>query len=719
MRTMDQRFAKGCARKEAIMEPDENILSVITNANSDSIYLADPQTYELIYLNPTACQVAGLSEQDYQGRKCYQALVGLDAPCSFCPNHLLTDSSFYTWEHYNASLGRWLMMRDRLVEYQGRLVRMGIATDLSQCGSQRQELAQLQAIDEALVKCIDTLRHSTNTDHTLNSLLAYIGMFYRADHTYIYEIDHSCQSLVLTYSWVRGDFSTLHRHKFDLERTAEWFDALTSAGVLSIASVEESLDRNSLAYQSLHAQQIHSVVCAPLLDSKGSPIGLIGVGNPRANQDVPRLLGSVSTFIVDALLKRSMLARLEQLSYNDTLTGLSNRHRYLERLQEFQTHAPPSLGIICLDIDGIKQANDTYGHAYGDAMLVRTANILTSLCSQDVYRVGGDQFVVLCPGIDQQSFQFLTERLRRTVKDTADLSVSIGSKWTQGQSDAVEQAVDADKLMALEKQSHYHAMRGSRESFYLQMKQKLDQELTAGLFSVVLQPQISLKTGQLVGAEALVRKQGSAGEMVSPAMFIPLYEEEGMIQDVDFFVLETVCQALSEWEGQGLSPPRVSVNFSRVTLLEENFVENVRAICRRYQVPPQQIGIEVTESSSKMDLQLLSQLVKRLRSLGFCVSLDDFGARYSNLAILTKIDFDHIKIDKSLVDSIATNPKAHTIVEHTISMGRALRCSASVAEGIETSDQLKLLSRLNCDVGQGYYFSRPLPIQEFYQRYLC
>lgn len=701
------------------MQPDDNILSIISNANSDSIYLADVDTYELIYLNPTACQLAGLTEEDYLGQKCYRILQGLDAPCPFCTNHLLSDSCFYTWDHYNASLGRQFMLRDRLVEYEGRLVRMEIATDVTHLNVQSQELTQLQAIDEALVLCIDTLRNSTDTDHALNSLLAYIGMFYRADHAYIYEIDHACQALVLTYSWIRGNFSTRHHHKFDLSRTAEWFDALAPAGVLSIPSVEESLDHDSLAYQSLHEQQIHSVVCATLPDSTGNPIGLICVGNLGAHLDAPRLLSAVSSLIVDALSKRSILARLDKLSYSDTLTGLNNRHRYLERLQEFQIHAPPSLGIICLDIDGMKRANDTYGHAYGDAMLVRTANILASLFEQDVYRVGGDQFVVLCPNVDQQSFQHLTEQLRRMVKESDDLSISIGSKWSQDQSDAAEQALDADKLMALEKQSHYHAMRGSRESFYRQLKQKLDQELRDGLFSVVLQPQISLKTGQVVGAEALVRKRGSAGEMVSPAMFVPLYEKEGLIRDVDFFVLEQVCQILAQWETQGLLPPKVSVNFSRITLLEENFVENVSAICQRYQVPPQRLGIEITESSTKMDLHLLSHLVKRLRALGFCVSLDDFGTCYSNLAVLTKIDFDCIKIDKSLVDSIVTNPKAHTIVAHTISMGRALSCTASVAEGIETSEQLKLLSRLQCDVGQGYYFSRPISIQEFTQRYLC
>ena len=613
----------------------DNILSIINDANEDRIYLCDLETYELIYLSPATCRVIGVSEQDYPGQKCYKLLQGLDTPCPFCTNSKLTKTGFYTWEHYNASLGRQYMLRDRLVEYRGRLVRMEIATDITHQQGSIKKLAQLQAIDEALVMCIDTLKNGEDTECALNSLLAYIGMFYQADQAYIYEINAAVQALTLTYSWIRGNFSSQHRYKLELSRAAGWFDAFDATGFLSIASVEEEVAHDSLAYQILHAQKIHRLLAAPLLNRAGDPIGLIGVGNPSANVDTPQLLRSVSTFIVDGISKRSMLERLERLSYSDALTGLSNRARYLERVRDLQVHSPPSLGIICLDIDGIGLANDTYGHAYGDTILVRTANILTSLCSQDVYRVGGDQFVVLCPGIGQESFQFLTERLRRTVQDAADLSVSIGSKWTQGQSDAAEEIAHTNKLMSLEKRSHYQFQRTHGETYHVRMMQKLSQEIQDGQFSVVLQPQIRLKTGEMVGAEALVRKRGSAGELVSPAMFIPFYEEEGLVQAIDFFVLETVCQTLRDWADRHIALPRVSVNFSRVTMMEKHFVRDVEAICGKYCVSPRQIGIEITESSSKMDVQVLSLLVKQLRASGFSVSLDDFGAQYSNLAILT------------------------------------------------------------------------------------
>lgn len=671
----------------------EQVLSIIRDANDDSVYLADVQTHALIYLNPAACQLLGTTEGAYAGRKCYEVLHGLDAPCPFCTNHRLSQHCFYTWRHDNAALGRQFLRRDR-------------------------RMLQIQAIDEALLLCIDTLKNGTDTGSALNSLLAYIGMFYRSGLVNIYEIDRPTQSLSLTYSWSGGDGPARYRHKFDLGQVAGWFDAFDTSGVLSVTSVEEALDHSSPAYQFLHAQKVRSFLAAPLLEPGGSLIGVIAVGNPTLNLDAPQLLRSVAAFIVDSIAKRTLLEQVERLSRSDALTGLRNRHSYLERLQEFQDHAPPSLGIICLDIDGIRQANDTYGSTCGDAMLVHTANILTSLCSQDVYRVGGDQFVVLCPGIGQESFQFLTERLRRTVREADDLSVSIGSKWTQGQADAVEQAVDASKLMSQEKESYYHSLRTNRDSFYSRIRDKLMGELSGGQFSVLLQPQIGLDTGRVVGAEALVRKRGSAGEMVSPAMFIPYYEEEGLVQSIDMFVLETVCAALAQWSGLGVSLPRISVNFSRVTLMEEAFMERLSQICRCYQIPPRQIGIEITESSTKMDVQLLSHLVKRLRTAGFAVFLDDFGARYSNLSILSKIDFDCIKIDKSLVDSIVTNPKAHTIVEHTISMGRALSRTSAVAEGIETADQLALLTQLGCDVGQGYLFSRPIPIPAFFQQYL-
>lgn len=696
-----------------------NILRIINDANDDSIYLADIDTYKLIYLNPAICKILGKASENYRGQPCYKVLQGLDSPCSFCTNRLLTESSYYTWQHNNEALGKSFILRDRLVRYHGRLVRMEIATDITGHENDNQKLQQLQAVDESLVLCIDTLKNSDDTELAMNSFLAHIASFYQADCARIYEIEQDSETITLTYQWIRPDSHLSHSSSvFPFSTLQRWLGQFRRDGYIRITSLEKELDHDSAEYKLLTSLGIHNLLAVPLLNKSGAPIGIIGVDNPRTNTDAPRLLHSVSNFVVSGIDKRNMLNLLDKLSYNDTLTGVYNRYRYLEKVRELQKTPPPTLGIIYLDIDGMKQANDTYGHSFGDALLIRTANLLTQVSSYDVYRVGGDEFVILCPEISQENFQFLTERLRQSVKEEMDLSISIGTKWTQGATDAMEQIVDADKLMSLEKQSYYNSLRADREVHYVQMRESLLSELKKGLFTVFLQPQINLKDKSIIGAEALIRKKGTDGELISPAMFIPFYENEGLIQPIDFFVLKTVCEALSGWRKSGIQTFPISVNFSRITMMSENFTDDICNICKHYDIPYQMIDIEMTESISKMDLQVLSSLVKKLRTIGFSVSLDDFGTRYSNLSILTAIDFDHIKIDKSLVDHIMSNKKAHTIVDYTIHLGKALDQPRTIAEGIETNDQFSILKDLDCDVGQGFFFSKPIPIFEFYQRYL-
>lgn len=251
-----------------------------------------------------------------------------------------------------------------------------------------------------------------------------------------------------------------------------------------------------------------------------------------------------------------------------------------------------------------------------------------------------------------------------------------------------------------------------------QLKQKLTAEIKNGTFTVLLQPKINLQTGKVSGAEALVRKLDPCGEIISPGMFIPLYEKQGIVQAVDYHVLETVCKTMEGWKAANIAFPTISTNFSRITIVDENFVENICKICRRYEVSPKMIDVEITERVSEIDLQVLIALVKRLHRLGFYVSLDDFGTAYSNLITLASIDFDTIKIDKSIVDHVVTNAKARIIVEHVIQIGKALDQTELVAEGIETDEQFQVLKQLHCDAGQGYYFSKPVSISEFCHRYL-
>ncbi len=190
-----------------------------------------------------------------------------------------------------------------------------------------------------------------------------------------------------------------------------------------------------------------------------------------------------------------------------------------------------------------------------------------------------------------------------------------------------------------------------------------------------------------------------------------------IIRHVDMFVIESVCKLLKTWISEGKEIP-ISVNLSRVTLQEYGIVDSIVEICDRYQIPHHLLVVEVTERIGLIENDIASALIETFKSHGFHISLDDFGCAYSNIITLAQIEVDEVKIDKSLVDHIITNPKSRILVRNIVSMCNELEGSATLAEGIETKEQAQLLHEFGCRLGQGYYYSRPLPVEEFYQRYI-
>lgn len=240
----------------------------------------------------------------------------------------------------------------------------------------------------------------------------------------------------------------------------------------------------------------------------------------------------------------------------------------------------------------------------------------------------------------------------------------------------------------------------------------LNKKVTDDRFKVYYQPQVELKTNHIIGAEALIRKIDNNGRVILPNEFIPYYEAKGMIRDIDLFVLETVCKDIKRWEASGLQP-RISVNFSRATLMEADIVKKIIEVCKIYDVDPSVITIEVTESLEKMNGEELHILIAELSKAGFETSLDDFGSKYSNLSILTEMYFDEIKLDKSLTAGIENNRKNQIVVKNISNMCRELGEMRLLAEGIETEEQKERLYYYQYEYGQGFYFYRPMTQEIF------
>ncbi len=465
---------------------------------------------------------------------------------------------------------------------------------------------------------------------------------------------------------------------------------------------------------------IISVIYAPLYTANDELMGLIVVKDPKDNIDKLEILQSTIPFVIDDLQKSKVYDRLSQIRYIDETTLLFNRAKYQTVIKDMQANLPPSIGILTADINGLHTINDFYGVSSGDKVLLKSATVLQEVFGNNCYRIGDDEFIVLDLDVDEIDFKNKVNQFKQEIEKSEFCNLSFGYVFAEGNYDIRQKIAYAGELMTIEKHSYYKSA-SSKNSKIVKYSHSLIQTLISELqndrFAVYLQPQIDLNTNKIAGAEALIRKFDINGNIEFPLSFLPLYEAEKIIRHVDLFVVETVCQKIAQWLKQN-HVLKVAINLSRITLMERNIIEEIAHICDSYNVPRNLIELELTETDNTIENSHLEFVLKKAYDYGFTLALDDFGAEYSNLKMLTSMHFSQIKFDKSLIDNICSDIKSATIVEYAIKMCQSLGVRQLVAEGIETEQQRDFLQSKNCNLGQGYLFSKPIPISEFEQKYL-
>jgi len=675
-------------------------------------YATDTDTNEILFVTQAAATLYGFENvQDTYGRKCYELIQGLDTVCPFCTNSKLVPGQPYHWEHFNSKLQRWFDITDILVIFEGRNCRLEIARDITAQKEKFDRVSNRLTVEETLVDCIQTLSSEADVNAAVDHFLEIIGQFYAADRAYIFE--YNKDQIKNTFEWCAPDILRQIEvlQGIPMEYIMEWNRKFELDGEFFITSLDKELAMDSPEYRILKDQGIESLAVAPLRKN-GQIIGFLGVDNPRESTEDLSLLRSVCSFVLEEMERRRLIRNLELFSYTDLLTGLQNRNSYIKMLDRLSNQTLRSLGVIYIDINGMKKINDSNGHEYGDRVIKKVAETLKSRVGHEAYRVGGDEFTVLCVDTDKQDFQELTEKLIRDFDRNKKYDVSIGHTWKEGNVSAYEEILKADDLMYAEKQRYYHAILQGDRKARVGIATELLNDIANHCFEVYYQPQIRLKDGRIIGAEALVRKWNKRGNLILPDRFIPHYERERVIRHLDLYVLQTVCADWQKWKKQGIET-HISSNFSRVTLMASDIVMQLKQICQEYGVPTEKITIEVTESISKLDQQQLLDLMDQIVAEGFSVSLDDFGSKYSNLSILTTLEFSEIKFDKSLVDKLSTDAKSRIVMKNTMQICQELPMTRSLAEGIETVEQLDLLHQYHCDYGQGYYFAKPMSSEAF------
>lgn len=423
--------------------------------------------------------------------------------------------------------------------------------------------------------------------------------------------------------------------------------------------------------------------------------------------------------------------RFNHLVYYDALTNLPNRELFVDRLDQAiqQARRKKEMGaVLVLDLDHFKRINDTLGHPIGDQLIkavsVRLLKVLFD--SDTVTRIGGGAFIIMLPRVAKtENAENVANKLLMAFKSPflinehelfTSCSIGIALFPNDGEtSDILIKNADAAMHIAKERGKDRFQLFSSsiaNNSFErLVLENSLRRALERNEFCLYYQPQLDLRTGKVVGTEALIRWKHPDLGFIPPMEFIPIAEETGLIHPIGEWVLKTACEQKKIWDQQGFKPFRISVNLSARQFHYANLVDMVGDTIRKSGIDAKELDLELTESTIMDRLEETTLTLRRLKNMGTHISIDDFGTGYSSLMYLKTFPIDIIKIDKSFVNDVTTDPDNQAITQAIISMAHSLKLEV-VAEGVETREQLELLRSQNCDIMQGYLFSKPIPADE-------
>jgi diguanylate cyclase (GGDEF)-like protein/PAS domain S-box-containing protein len=423
-------------------------------------------------------------------------------------------------------------------------------------------------------------------------------------------------------------------------------------------------------------------------------------------------------------------ARIRYLALHDPLTGLANRTKFFDRLQQSIAAARRNSGrvaALAIDLDHFKGINDTHGHLIGDRLLEAVADRLeTSLRETDLAaRIGGDEFVVALSGIARrEDAEHVADKLLAAINapftiENKQLRVSASI----GVSLYPEDGNDASGLMSAADAAMYRAKRGGRGAVRLfshdlsvaaerwhMLSHDIGGACERGEFTLHYQPQVAIEGQGIVGIEALLRWNHPTLGQIAPDLFIPMLEERGMMVEVGRWVLETACHQNAQWQAQGFPAVRMAVNLSAQQFYRDDLVATVARTLQVSGLEPRWLELELTESLTLDDAEMTLRIMRDLKALGVALSLDDFGTGWSSLAYLRRFPLDRIKIDRTFIRDLAHHESSAAIVHAILDLARRLGLDC-IAEGVETEEQQRLLMNELCPSMQGFLFSRPVPAE--------
>ena len=490
---------------------------------------------------------------------------------------------------------------------------------------------------------------------------------------------------------------------------------------------------------SLFQAEIANLIVVPVL-SHGilKALLILGFDQHQIEDTVHERLRELGDRIAIAFEKSAWEKTLYQQAHFDPLTGLPNRLLLNDRLQQSINTAQQNntvFSVLFLDLDQFKTINDSFGHTIGDNLLKTVANKLTNALNNNITisRLGGDEFIILLPNqvdngeryadISNTAEQILHLLSEPFTLENQDVHISTSIVIASFPSDAK----DAESLLTNADSAMYHAKSSGRNNFQfyaseltekalekLLLKSDLYNAFENNEFKIYYQTKVCSKTHTIVGAEALIRWLHPKKGLISPFFFIPIAEESGLITQLGEWIINQCCLQNKQWQDAGLPKIKVSVNLSPKQFHQQNLITVIQNALFNSGLEGQYLDLEIVEGTAMNDTNQTIKILNELKQFQLAISIDDYGTGYSSLSYIKQFPVDTLKIDKSFIDNICQDKGDLAIVRSTITLAHNLGLTV-VAEGVEEADQLSILKELDCDEIQGYYFSKPIPAEEFEQ----
>ena len=562
----------------------------------------------------------------------------------------------------------------------------------------------------------------------INNLLEKIGHFTKADRAYIVDEKDGCY--YNTYEWCNEGIEPQINQLQNLraEDMPYWIPKLSSGESIFIEDLENVKETMPVEYEILKPQNIHTLIVFPIILSNTLK-GFIGVDNPNIKdaKDVIRLLAALGSYLGTTRENAAVYAKLEYRLNYDSLTKAYNRYGFYKNAQKLiKEHTDTEYCLILSDIKSFKLINEIYGENIADKILIDEVNIIRQKMKGNsvLGRLNGDIIAMVIPKeyLSEKEFSDMIKLLSdRYSNKNFRLHIYLGVYYIKDVNETIRQMVDKVSLVIMKSKGnmsnyilYYDENSYRNDIFKQQLIGEFETALNENQFCMYLQPQTD-KDGNMLGAEALIRWNHPNMGLIMPGAFIECFEDAGLIYRLDNYIWEEAAKQLKIWKDSGYNY-YISVNISAKDFYHIDVYQTFKNLVSKYGIDTDKLHIEITETALSEDKQAAHKTIERLHDEGFIIEIDDFGSGYSSFNFLKDVCADVIKIDRVFLKKSSHEERGEQILRSIISLSHDIGMDV-ITEGVENVDQLSMLAKMNCDWFQGYYFSKPITVGDFDEKY--